>query len=87
MERANLGAQEPRELADLFCRQARLRVNAAFTAVGWNTDLADTKVARNALDGGYKWIEKDIILNDGAGFMGAKADSKPAGKERRRYPV
>ncbi len=87
MERANLGAQEPRELADLFCRQARLRVNAAFTAVGWNTDLADTKVARNALDGGYKWIEKDIILDDGAGFMGAKADSKPAGKERRRYPV
>jgi hypothetical protein len=40
------------ELADVFCHQARLRVEELFAALWNNTDALDVKVARRVLDDG-----------------------------------
>ncbi|MFI1915705.1 acyl-CoA dehydrogenase family protein [Nocardia sp. NPDC020380] len=45
------------ELADVFCRQSRLRVEKLFESLWANTDDADTDLTRGVLDGRYQWLE------------------------------
>ncbi|WP_327142864.1 acyl-CoA dehydrogenase family protein [Nocardia sp. NBC_01327] len=45
------------ELADVFCRQSRIRVQQLFESLWDNTDDADTDVSRGILDGRYRWLE------------------------------
>ncbi len=61
-----------RELADLFCRQARIRIHNYFLGVCWNTDIKDNQASVKAMDGVYEWLEKGIIPDDGEGFKGKK---------------
>ncbi|MFG1870378.1 acyl-CoA dehydrogenase family protein [Micromonospora arborensis] len=49
------------ELADLFCRQARVRVDALFTALWDNTDSVDTAAAKRILAGRYAGLEEGVI--------------------------
>ncbi|MTK04286.1 acyl-CoA dehydrogenase family protein [Micromonospora sp. CP22] len=49
------------ELADLFCRQARVRVEALFTALWENTDSIDVTAAKRLLDGRYVALEQGVI--------------------------
>jgi hypothetical protein len=49
------------ELADAFCEQASLRVEALFEALWTNTDGADAQLAANVLKGRYTWLEEGII--------------------------
>ncbi|MEJ3746588.1 acyl-CoA dehydrogenase family protein [Actinomycetes bacterium KLBMP 9797] len=49
------------ELADLFCRQARLRAEALFRALWDNTDTLDATAAKRVLDGRYGWVEEGIV--------------------------
>src|SRR5581483_7750153 len=49
------------ELADAFCQQATLRVEALFNGLWDNTDSTDAKLARNVLKGRYTWLEDGII--------------------------
>lgn len=48
-------------LADLFCRQARERIDSNFKRLCCNYDKQNKKVAKDLLAGTYEWIEKDII--------------------------
>ena len=57
------GRDEGRELADLFCQQARVRVDALFTALWDNTDDADGAAARWVVDGRYAFLEEGILLD------------------------
>jgi alkylation response protein AidB-like acyl-CoA dehydrogenase len=54
------------ELADIFCRQARLRAEALFTALWANTDALDNRVAQRLLDGRYAFLEEGIISPESA---------------------
>ena len=49
------------ELADLFCRQSRLRVERLFEALWSNTDSADVRIARRVLKDRYSWLEEGIL--------------------------
>ncbi|PYC65828.1 acyl-CoA dehydrogenase [Micromonospora arborensis] len=49
------------ELADLFCRQARVRVDALFTALWDNTDSVDTAAAKRILAGRYAGLEEGVV--------------------------
>jgi alkylation response protein AidB-like acyl-CoA dehydrogenase len=49
------------EMADLFCRQSRLRVEALFDALWRNTDALDSRVARAVVDGRYITLEDGIM--------------------------
>ncbi len=72
LEKQNSGESGPRELADLFCRQARLRIAQYFRGVCCNTDVKDSKAAAKAMEGGYEWMEKGIVVDDGLGYKGRK---------------
>jgi alkylation response protein AidB-like acyl-CoA dehydrogenase len=60
--RANAsGKPEERELADLFCQQARNRVIVLEHELWHNTDAADVAVAKNVLAGRYMFEEEGIL--------------------------
>ena len=49
------------ELADLFARQARRRIDALFTALRRNDDDAGYKTAQKLLDRRYTWLEEGVL--------------------------
>jgi alkylation response protein AidB-like acyl-CoA dehydrogenase len=49
------------ELADLFCRQAKVRVEALLTALWRNTDGVDVRAARRIVEGRYAFVEQGIV--------------------------
>ena len=53
--------QQSYELAEAFCQQATLRVEALFNALWTNTDSTDAALARNVLKGRYTWLEDGIV--------------------------
>jgi alkylation response protein AidB-like acyl-CoA dehydrogenase len=62
-------AEQAVELADLFCRQARLRIDRLFTDLWSNEDDANHRGAERLLDGRYRWLEEGIIDPSGEGPM------------------
>jgi alkylation response protein AidB-like acyl-CoA dehydrogenase len=52
------------ELADLFCRQARGRVEAKFRELGRNADTQAYHVAQEALAGEHRWLERGMVELD-----------------------
>jgi alkylation response protein AidB-like acyl-CoA dehydrogenase len=61
MVRRKPGDEGPRELADLFCRQARRRVKEKFHAIWANDDDAAYRTARRVLDNRYGWLEEGVV--------------------------
>lgn len=57
------GAQDAAapELADVFCRQARLRVEAHLRALWHNNDVVDERLARRVLEGRFTWLEAGVL--------------------------
>ena len=49
------------ELADAFCRQARVRAEQRFDQLWHNCDDADLTLARGVLDDRYTWLEEGIL--------------------------
>ena len=49
------------KLADLFCRQARKRIQRHFQDVRHNDDRLLNTIAEKVLAGEYEWLENDII--------------------------
>ncbi|WP_129667373.1 acyl-CoA dehydrogenase family protein [Phytoactinopolyspora endophytica] len=76
------------ELADLFARQSRLRVERLFDALWNNTDSADESLSKSLLEGRYTWLENGIV--DGSEGTGPWiAEPAPTSKEnvaRRMLP-
>jgi alkylation response protein AidB-like acyl-CoA dehydrogenase len=60
-------ADEARELADLFCLQARRRTDALFTALWANDDDENYSSAQKVLEGRYQWMEDGIVDPSGSG--------------------
>lgn len=60
---ANASEKGAVELADLFCRQACSRIQKQFHRLGHNDDVRAYRVAQNALQGDYIWLENDIITS------------------------
>jgi alkylation response protein AidB-like acyl-CoA dehydrogenase len=55
------GNREAIELADLFCREARLRIATNFDRFYGRNDRTMHKVARHVLAGSHAWLEDGII--------------------------
>jgi hypothetical protein len=75
-------AEQARELADLFCRQSRRRVDHLFTDLWANDDDLNYERAQKVLDGRYKWVEEGIVDPSGPGPM--IAAEKPANEKRAK---
>jgi alkylation response protein AidB-like acyl-CoA dehydrogenase len=74
------GNQEATELADLFCREARQRIDANFHRFYGANDGALYRVSQRVLAGDHVWLEQGIV-----GLMGdAGAPAVGAPNERAR---
>ena len=65
---AKSGDQTPITLAEMYCRQARRRIQQHFAAIRSNDDLFANNVAGQMLDGKMKWMEEGIIKADPTPF-------------------
>jgi hypothetical protein len=81
------------DLADLFCREARKRVDRLFADFYGSDDGASYRVAQQVLKGEHAWLEDGIMSMLGeasqardASTAGAKPGSM-AGKEQGAVPV
>ena len=61
--------EQAEELADLFCRQSRRRVDVLFSALWANDDAENYQSALKLLDGRYSWLEEGIVDPSGDGPM------------------
>ena len=57
---AKQGQPQALELADLFCREARRRVQGSFARVFSNDDVPTYGVAKDVLDGKHTWMESGV---------------------------
>jgi len=49
------------DLADLFCRESKLRIGAHFDNLFGANDAAIYRVSQQVLRGEYEWLERGII--------------------------
>jgi alkylation response protein AidB-like acyl-CoA dehydrogenase len=79
--------REAYQLADVFCRQARIRIEELFTRLWTNTDDLDRKVVKGVLSGTYAWLEQGIVDPSGDGPWIADATPGPSRKENVHRPI
>jgi hypothetical protein len=48
-------------VADLFSRQAKLRIDRLFAELWHNEDVRNYRAAQEMLDARYRWLEEGII--------------------------
>ncbi|MEV5725706.1 MULTISPECIES: acyl-CoA dehydrogenase family protein [Streptomyces] len=80
--------REAYQLADAFCHQARLRVDALFTRLWDNTDDLDRKVVKGVLTGTYEWLEHGVVdpSGDGPWIADTRTPGTPRPDVRRIIP-
>ncbi len=69
------------QLADAFCKQARVRISQLFSGLWDNTDALDVRLAKQVLDGRYTWLEEGIIDPSIEGPWIASTESGPSSRE------
>ncbi len=79
--------REAYQLADVFCRQSRIRTEELFNRLWTNTDDLDNKVVKGVLSGTYAWLEDGIIDPSGEGPWIAEAAPGPSQKENVHRPI
>ncbi len=75
------------QLADAFCRQARIRVEQLFDLLWTNTDTLDRQVVTAVMSGGYTWLEDGIVDPSGDGPWIADATPGPSAKDNLHRPI
>ena len=79
--------REAQQLADVFCRQARIRIEELFGRLWTNTDELDRKVVSGVLDGSYAWLEEGVIDPSSDGPWIADATPGPSRTDNVRRPI
>jgi len=76
------------DLADLFCRQARVRIDHLFDGLHNNTDARDVALSKKVVAGAYADFEAGVLPPPTEGDWVMKADHGPATEPdvRRRIP-
>ncbi|MEU0841130.1 acyl-CoA dehydrogenase family protein [Streptomyces sp. NPDC005962] len=78
---------EAYQLADVFCRQARIRADELFGRLWNNTDDLDRKVVSGVLSGSYEWLEAGVLDPSGDGPWIADATPGPATRDNVHRPI
>ncbi|MEU4655617.1 acyl-CoA dehydrogenase family protein [Streptomyces sp. NPDC023723] len=79
--------REAYQLADVFCRQARIRVDELFGRLWTNTDDLDRKVVKGVLSGTYEWLERGVVDPSGDGPWIADATPGPSTRTNVHRPI
>lgn len=76
----NPSDRSPYELADLFCRQARARIQDRFRHLFANNDAATYRVAQEAMKGTFDWLDEGLLVDDWVPQPDSRAkDESPGG--------
>ncbi|MFP8961358.1 acyl-CoA dehydrogenase family protein [Streptomyces nanhaiensis] len=75
------------QLADAFCRQARIRTEELFDRLWDNTDDIDRKVVRGVLGGAYTWLEEGVVDPSTPGPWIAPANPGPSTRTDVHRPI
>jgi hypothetical protein len=59
---AQRGQLEAERLADVFCREAKVRIRRAFAALDGRNDTAHYRLAQEVLRGEHAWLEQGIMV-------------------------
>jgi hypothetical protein len=78
---------EAYQLADAFCRQARVRAEELFGRLWTNTDDVDRAVVKGVLAGSYEWLEHGIVDPSSEGEWIGDATPGPSKRENVHRPV
>ncbi len=74
------------QFADVFCRQARLRIERLFDALWKNSDVVDERLAKAVLAGEHVWFEADVLdPSEGTGPWIAERSGEPRPNVARRF--
>ncbi len=79
--------REAYQLADAFCRQARIRAEELFGRLWTNTDDTDHKVVEGVLTGTYAWLEQGVLDPSGDGPWIADAAPGPTERDNVHRPI
>ena len=58
---AKRGQPEAERLADVFCRESRVRIRRYFASLDGKNDVAHYKLAQEVLRGEHAWLEEGIM--------------------------
>ncbi|MFI5805511.1 acyl-CoA dehydrogenase family protein [Streptomyces sp. NPDC051561] len=79
--------REAYQLADIFCRQSRIRTEELLDRLWTNTDDLDRTVVQGVLSGTYTWLEEGIVDPSGDGPWIADATPGPAKNDNVHRPI
>ncbi|MFJ9727790.1 acyl-CoA dehydrogenase family protein [Streptomyces sp. NPDC101209] len=79
--------REAYQLADAFCRQARIRVEELFDRLWTNTDDVDRTVVKGVMSGTYAWLEEGVVDPSGDGPWIAETAPGPSKKDNVHRPI
>ncbi|RII09631.1 Acyl-CoA dehydrogenase [Streptomyces sp. YIM 130001] len=79
--------REAYQLADVFCRQSRIRVEELFERLWKNTDSVDHRIVDGVLGGAYTWLERGIVDPSGEGPWIADASPGPSEYDNQHRPI
>jgi hypothetical protein len=75
------------ELADAFCSQARVRIDALFRGLWRNADAINRGLAEKVLEGCYIWAEAGVLeISDAAPWI-AEAAPGPSSSESVHHRI
>jgi alkylation response protein AidB-like acyl-CoA dehydrogenase len=79
--------REAYQLADAFCRQARIRAEELFARLWTNTDDLDRTLVKGVLSGTYTWLEEGVLDPSGDGPWIADTSPSPVPREDVRRVI
>ncbi|MGH9368293.1 MAG: acyl-CoA dehydrogenase family protein [Thermoanaerobaculia bacterium] len=74
-------ADRAAELADIFCRMTRRRIDSHFRALRFNDDVARYATARRILAGEHQWLESGLVPAEALERFAAAAGDRRAEKK------
>jgi hypothetical protein len=80
---AKRGRVEAERLADVFCRESRVRIKRAFAALDGKHDVTHYKLAQEVLRGEHAWLEEGI-MSPPSSAVAAEPEEAVAPRETRR---
>jgi alkylation response protein AidB-like acyl-CoA dehydrogenase len=84
---AKRGQPEGERLADVFCRESRIRIKRAFASLDGRNDVAHYKLAQEVLRGEHAWLEEGIMSPPSAGPHPEHAESSRQRESRQPAAV
>ncbi|GAA1922780.1 acyl-CoA dehydrogenase family protein [Streptantibioticus ferralitis] len=79
--------KEAYQLADAFCRQARIRIEEHFDRLWTNTDTVDRRLVKAIMSGAYTWLEEGIVDPSGDAPWIADATPGPSVRDNVHRPI